>query len=600
MKQADQKSADDELRRIERVDMEEVEDEEEEREEAKLLGIDKDIDSKSLGYREDGFLKRDRAKETSADELLRNQQRKWLEMRHSQQNLGRYERVDKTILDPGSMTKQELDDFYNKTLNSSSMFMLAVVNGTSIADSRPEAKNNSDKTQGNREIKQIMSKSLAIDNSSLRNSEKTLSNIGNVAGNTSKHANGQGQGFPVKPNGTTVDNTMLHGKATKNMIEEQEILRQNPSKIKNQTSSEGSNEHYSKSSLIEMQNNFNKRSKIDRKRGAVNFRNFTHRHRTEQGKIEGSNRNVQERKIVEINATHDDEDDVDDNDTVDNKAKNPSDVNIDEDDSGASGSTESGRNSDMASRYESAGNDMASGIRNAPIGNEDTELHPIKHNDAAESPAVTSHNADDDNRKAGILGENNADIVKNEVQARDGDNDTENTKDYVNVIEDSVKTDGDIDGLGHDTGSVRNEENSNDDDLDAETSGNQAGTNVETNYSSEAITDELRKTDKFEEEEKYANLMDTGKLLTKDKKQTIITKDRKSNKSTGYLQRHEKGQVPFSLDASDDSEDARTGHAMQNYSQSFLANSSYNRNQGIQKERSKTVKNLQASNDRYG
>ena len=599
MKPADQKSADDELRRIERVDMEEVRDEEEEREEAKLLGNDKDSDNKSLGYREDDFLKRDRAKETSADELRRNRQRNWLEIRHSQQNLGRYERVDKTILDPGSMTKQELDDFYNKTSNSSSLFLLAVANGTNKFYSRSESRNNSDKADGKGEIKQILSKPLAIDNNSLRNSEKTQSNTRNVVGNTSKYSISQGQGFSLKPNGTTVENTLLHGKAPRNTTEEKEILRQNPSKFNNQTSSVGKNAHYSQNSMTEMQNNFKKRSKIHRGRGAGSSRNFKDINRAEQRKIDESNRNVQARKVVEINVTHDDDDDVDGNDTVEDITKNPSKIIIDEDDSGASGSTESGENSDMASRYGSAGKEMTLESRNAPIGKEDSELHPIKRNDVAESLAVTSHDADDDNSKE-FLRESNAHYVKNEAQTRDGDHNSGNTKEYGHIIDANVETDGDIDGLGHDAGSARNEENSNEDDWDVEASGNQAGTSVRTNVSNDAITDELRKTDRFEEEEKYANLMGTGESLPKSREQTIATKERKSNESTDYLLRHNREQVPSSLDANDDTEGTKTGDALQNYPQSFLANSNYNKNQGIHKQRSKPVVNLKAINDRYG
>ena len=124
------KSRDAELKRIERVDMEEVQDEEEEREEAKLLGIDKDNDNKSLGYREADFVMRDFQKEISDSELKRNQERNWQELRHTVQNLGRYERVDKTIIDPGSMTKEELEEYYDKAINSSSLFLIAVSNKT--------------------------------------------------------------------------------------------------------------------------------------------------------------------------------------------------------------------------------------------------------------------------------------------------------------------------------------------------------------------------------------------------------------------------------------------------------------------------------------
>ena len=126
------KMRDSELTRIERVDMEEVQDEEAEREEAKLLGIDKVNDNKSLGYQEDEFIRRDLQKEMDKDELKRSQRRNQLELRHSQQNLGRnrYERVDRTILDPGSMTKQELEEYYEKAVNSSSLFLIAFSNRT--------------------------------------------------------------------------------------------------------------------------------------------------------------------------------------------------------------------------------------------------------------------------------------------------------------------------------------------------------------------------------------------------------------------------------------------------------------------------------------
>ena len=127
------------LKRFERVDMEEVLDEEKEREEIKLLGLDAGADNKTLGYKEGDFLRREQEKYGNKTGQELGQKKHLMDMLNTTLGLGRYERVDKTILDPGSLTKAELAEFYNKTFNSSSTFIFNIKRLDNLTHSNNES-----------------------------------------------------------------------------------------------------------------------------------------------------------------------------------------------------------------------------------------------------------------------------------------------------------------------------------------------------------------------------------------------------------------------------------------------------------------------------
>ncbi|XP_065070442.1 uncharacterized protein LOC135695312 [Rhopilema esculentum] len=128
-----------ELKRFERVDMEEVLDEEKEREEIKLLGLDAGTDNKTLGYKEGDFLVREQRKYGNETGQELSQKKHLMDLFNTTLGLGRYERVDKTILDPGSLTKAELAEFYNKTLNSSATFIFNIERLDNLTHSEHES-----------------------------------------------------------------------------------------------------------------------------------------------------------------------------------------------------------------------------------------------------------------------------------------------------------------------------------------------------------------------------------------------------------------------------------------------------------------------------
>ena len=127
-------SSDSELNRVERVDMEEVAIEQKQRELAKVYGLDHDHDNKSLGYRKEEFAK--------FEEIYHRDEKRsaWNKSHHRNYLIGenktvvRFERVDKTILDPGSISKHELQEYSDKTRNRSSTFMYVLMTKTDLTD----------------------------------------------------------------------------------------------------------------------------------------------------------------------------------------------------------------------------------------------------------------------------------------------------------------------------------------------------------------------------------------------------------------------------------------------------------------------------------
>eukprot|EP00794_Sanderia_malayensis_P018016 gene18016-19818_t len=115
------------LYRMERVDFDEVVREEEEREETKkMAGPVDNNDGINLALKE-------RDENASINDSIETNEKKRsfrlpaLTNVYPEQVVARHERVDKTILDPGSMTKEELNEYFNKTLNSTSVFMYRLV-----------------------------------------------------------------------------------------------------------------------------------------------------------------------------------------------------------------------------------------------------------------------------------------------------------------------------------------------------------------------------------------------------------------------------------------------------------------------------------------
>lgn len=127
-------SSDTELKRVERVDMEEVTIEEKQRELAKVYGLDLDHDNKSLGYGKEEFAKfeenfdRDDKRSSGSKGKYRN------DLIGENKTVVRLERVDKTILDPSSISKHEQQEYSNNKGNGSSMFMYASLNKTELND----------------------------------------------------------------------------------------------------------------------------------------------------------------------------------------------------------------------------------------------------------------------------------------------------------------------------------------------------------------------------------------------------------------------------------------------------------------------------------
>ena len=531
MKSIDQTTADNELKRIERVDMEEVRDEEKERKEAKLLGIDEDRDNKSLGYREEDFLRRDLEKEMSAKERNRNRKRNWLESRHSQQNLERYERVDKTILDPGAMTKQELEEFYNKTINSSSLFLLSVGNKTKSAQWGPISQIDSIQAPANSEVDNSITRPLVsgMNNRGIvSNGEITQVNTSNAVGNSSNYIIGKQTGILLDLNETIAQREVLFKveKALK-IANESEILSMYTNRLNNQTSSSNEGEvvpmaidlHDSEYNATEKGSDFNKRSNTEQGSKIVSSKTYEKSYRVDSSRTYnvGSYRNEQSRKVVVVNVTHDDSDE---SEVIGGNEENSGYGGGDYDENEASSSTQSGERIDEMT--QDVTKDTKSG-KHDPL----TSVGNIE--DESINGELRDDNTSDGDDQSRDMDENNADSAKNgKNYGKSG-----TSRNDANGKEGSPMADEEADKLEDDAGSV---DDDNGDDDSGEEGPRQPYADAKDNGTVAAITKELDNTDKFEEEEKLRNTFDDDGSSSNSQEQYNAVKESKKHAHTRNYQ----------------------------------------------------------------